>query len=194
MNLSTSRLVRSTPFRRCDGLFAASEPGARLAGDFNPFSSRTRIKTPDARSAISRMRAHSAASAAEFSHCAEQRPGPSNLTLERLREADQITRIASVELDHAARKKPVVGSDEAALRRLPIVRVRGKVDAEEGPIHADALRVQRCNPASQQNAHDALGNHLDAADDFLGLLPLHAPHDRQFPTIALPDSNDFAQL
>src|SRR5438105_1905727 len=105
MNLSTSRLVRSTPFAAATVFSPLWDPalGSRSILTHLPLETPMKPATPGVQ--ISRMRAHSAASAGEFSHCAEQRPGPSNLALEGLREADQIPGITGIELDHAARKK-----------------------------------------------------------------------------------------
>ncbi len=71
----------------------------------------------------------------QLAHRAEESPRPAGLPLERLGEPDQVARVAGVELDHAAGHELVVGADQAALRRLAVVRVRRQVDAEERPFH-----------------------------------------------------------
>ena len=60
----------------------------------------------------------------KLAHRAEERPRPSRLPLQRLREADQVARVSGVELDHSTGKKAIVGSDEASLRSLPVVGMR----------------------------------------------------------------------
>src|SRR5438477_7494198 len=67
----------------------------------------------------------------ELANRAEERPRPVCLPFQRLRKADQVARISSVELDHATGKKAIVGTDEASLRCLPVVRMSGQVDAEK---------------------------------------------------------------
>src|SRR5690242_21693003 len=80
----------------------------------------------------------------KLAHCIEERPRPSGLALERLREPDQVARAARVELDHAAGCEPVIGSDQAALRRLAVLRCGRQVDAEKWAIVRGARYVGRC--------------------------------------------------
>src|SRR5512142_208992 len=82
----------------------------------------------------------------ELAHRVEERPRPARLALERLREADQIARAAGVELDHAARRESVVRTDQAALRRLPVLRRCRQVDAEERALVRRARRLDRRRP------------------------------------------------
>ena len=114
---------------------------------------------------------------------AHAQPG---LPLERLREADQVAGVAGVELDHAAGHELVVRADQAALRRLPVVRVRRQVDAEERALGAGAAGVRRRDPAAQQHAHQPPGDDLDADRHLVDLLALHPAHDGERSSCRLP--------
>src|SRR5690348_3088903 len=113
----------------------------------------------------------------ELAHRVEERPRPTGLPLERLRETDQVARAAGIELDHAAGREPIVGTDQAALRGLPILRRRRQVDAEERAVMRGTLRSRRfdrCRPTPQQHADEPPRDDLDANGHLVDLLPLHA--------------------
>src|ERR1017187_7445056 len=155
----------------------ASDKRSRQGTEVNSTSWRCRAKLlPSA--ILTHFAGDAPALPRELTDRIEQRPGPPRLTLDGLGKADQIARIAGVELDHAARQKALVRTDKAALRCLAIVRMRGKIYAEERTLDRSACgSFQRCGPTAQQHTDDALGDHLDAADHFVDLLPLHAPND-----------------
>src|SRR6202171_4394708 len=113
------------------------------------------------------------ASSRELAHRIEQSPAPARLTLDGLGKAHQIACVSGVELDHAAGQKALIGTDEAALRRLEIIWMRGKVDAEKRALDRGACgRLQRRGPTAQQDADDTFGDHLDTANHLVHLLPL----------------------
>src|SRR6185437_9108779 len=130
----------------------------------------------------------------KLAHGIEERPRPSGLALERLREADQVARAAGVELDHAARREAVVRTDQAALRRLAIFRRSGQINAEERTIVNRARYIGGRGPASHQHAHEPPRDDLDADGHLVDLLALHPPHDAQDPVRAIVDREQFAEL
>ena len=71
--------------------------------------------------------------------------------------------------------------------------MRGQVDAEERPLVLAASGVGRRHPASHQHAHDSPRDDLHANGNFVHLLALHPPDDRQEPVVAFFDRDELAQ-
>src|SRR5258707_160722 len=100
---------------------ASASPGLRR----HPFRSGLASDSSgiSARAAMPCSSGHDRPLGGQLANRAEQRPRPAALPLQRLREPDEVTGVAGVQLDHAARDELVVRPDDAALRRLPVLRM-----------------------------------------------------------------------